>query len=232
MKIITIENWYELTRTETRSHADQIGSVACPFVGVAIGPESDEARVRVNGKLLQAGRVIALREENYTIERVTGSPGSIAGDAIWKLELILFECVEELACEVARPNHRYPGAHNLEQGTLAINNTPDGSGNPLSKAYFPFVGRRHLFVTIDDVDTAGDIDYRVVGYRWSDVAQAFREYEIVPTVADQPMPIAFHIGGTNEEEIYDVISVDVMKSTAGTGNVVVEAEAVGELGID
>src|SRR5687767_474992 len=64
------------------SSAARTMSIAGAFVGVAIGPESKESRVRVSGGgvslLVQAGRAYGVRGKSFTIERVDGVAGSFS----------------------------------------------------------------------------------------------------------------------------------------------------------
>src|SRR5690242_12485034 len=76
---------------------------SCPWAGIAIGPESDEGLGRVNGCLLQAGRVLPLRDRKYTVERVLGTTAAPLA-TVASLQVLLFEHATELGVDVSRAN--------------------------------------------------------------------------------------------------------------------------------
>lgn len=233
MQIITVDTWDNLREFVTSSQMDQLGARSCPWAGIAIGPESHEAVVRVNGYLLQAGRVLALRAQDYRIERVIGR-GSVDGDddldsPIQQLQLVLFECAEELATEVARPNGRF------------VNEPTDADADPIAAAIdnadfaevlsVPFGGRRHCMFLVTDVALSEQVGYRVTGRRWSAARGEWESVVLAEVLAADAvdMPLAVHVGGTDNEECWDILSLELV-AAASAGGVLAQADTIGEIG--
>lgn len=229
MKLLTILDWGGVADVRTTdSFADQIGTPECPYVGIAIGPDSDEGRVRVESDsgsaTLQAGRVLALRSRNFTITNDGGVGGGLVTTT---LQLMLFECKEELAIEVARPNGKYI------EPALAVddNGGTEPASDPGAPSFrFPYTGRRQALVTLVDVSLGEPVDYAVFGQRWSERTQDYEEILLASATA-QDMPIGFNVGGTDNAESWDWIRVAVVSNTvAATGDVCVEVDTIGEIG--
>lgn len=247
MKVINVSgedwDWNDLlvgATVETRSFVDQLDSPACPFVGIAIGPDSEEARIRVSCDgiahevTLQSGRVLPLRASNYRLTKLVG-PTDGEGSPSNLLQIVLFECAEELAAEVARPNHRYSIGEDSDTGPLQVDD--GGVLEPALPAFagavfgFPYAGRRQARIDIRDVDLAEPIDYAVIGMRWDEHSDTYQPVVIASATA-AVMPVSFYVGGTNEAEAWEWVKIAIASNTAAaTGFVAVSAETIGEIGV-
>ena len=211
MKIFTVDNWQDQARANT-----PVSPASCPYVGIAIGPASEEALVRVNGVLLQAGRVLPLVSGQYTIDRENNPPPGGSGwfQSITRLQLMLFEHRDELAAEVARPNG-YHTAQITSAGSLA------------SVIVVPTIGRRQVHFSIGHT---GDISRVVVtGTRVGRLGVAPHQVVIVDDSTARPAgdPFSFYVGGTNEAENWVEMELEV-NSTAGLTQA--QVETIGEIG--
>lgn len=239
MKVITLTgdwtNAPEGFEFDTKSYQD---SGPCPFVGIAIGPDSDDARALVSTNdakvTLQAGRVLPLRAGSYRIAKLIGSDGN---SPFITFQLLLFECLEELAAEIARPNGSYGKGEGSPNGPVTVDRAIVDSSNPavVGAWAFPFSGRRQARVTIRNVTLAQPIDYSVIGVRWDTNAAAGAGAwveKVLATATAQAMPVAFYVGGTNEAECWDWIRLGIVSNTPATsGTVAVAADTIGEMGV-
>jgi hypothetical protein len=222
VKLFTVENWATVPSTTTYD--------GC-FVGVAIGPESDEGCVLVNGVLLQAGRVLPLAAKQYNVSRPNGdleATGAAGGHlpSLTKLQLLLFTSRDELSCDVARPNRRVcVGVHNATAHVARI----------------PFRGRRQLACVISAFAPSVPVDtsytYTVVGRRFCPNSRSgpatSPPYTIDVTLAsgavpDMSVPLAFYVGGTDNAECWDEIVVSA--TSAMNAQMSIDSEAIGEIG--
>jgi hypothetical protein len=212
MQIVRIEGW-----RASASAVMPTSEGGCPFAGIAIGPESEVGRVRVNGRLLQAGRVLALRENSYRVTHDLPLAAWTGFDTGSVLELMLFESVAELASEVSRPN-----------GQFSASIAPVDTGAEIELLVIPFEGRRQCRVNI----TAGGtevLDYRIVGRYWSAARAAVVEVEIDSGTDVTTLSRVY--GGTNEAEAWFEIAVYVTVDAAvGVITGTVDAETIGEIG--
>ena len=209
MKLQRWENWNVLGRVSTAG-----GN----FAGIAIGPDSEEGLVRVNGVLLQAGRVLPLPISGaYVIERVIGNVklrddedrSGEHPESVKRLEVLLFECKSELGTEVARPNHQH-----YARGDSPI-------------LTVPFTGRRQAQVVA--TLHSGEWSGMVISARyWSQGAGAMRTITL-PNPGTVGPSMAFYIGGTNEAENWHELRFAM--TTAGGSSLSVDVETIGEIGV-
>ena len=213
MRIFTVNNWNDLNEAVTDS--------GC-FVGVAIGPDSDEGVVKVNGVTLAGGRALPLKAKNYVVERLRS--GGVHKPT---LQLMLFEHLEELACNVARPNRRYT-AHDTQGVGL------------IKRLNIPFTNRKHAQITITAYDGGGEsaaglvTRYMVQGscgptYEGIGGLPTGNTFEIVDEVVSDTT-ISFHIGGTDHAEMYDYLAIWADHDASADGLSII-AEVSGELGV-
>ena len=216
MRLFTFDQWATL------------GSVATEpgdFVGIAIGPESDESTVRVNGALLQAGRVLPMRASSYTIAReridyinpfANGILGSIA-----RLQVMAFECPSELAVDVARPNGVYSAQASIPNGGVAT-----------TLVTVPFRGRRQAFFDIVGPADGTELTYSVIAYRWMRALGALRQKTLKTdtVLLDADLSYAFYIGGDDNAENWDALRVMITNNSAGAITWAVDVETIGEIG--
>jgi len=213
MRVARWENWGELAKVQTD---------AGPFVGLAIGPNSDEAMVLVDGVLLQSGRVLPLATKGaYTITRINGLPGTTDEatmlTSIKRLELLLFECPDEFAATVSRPNAQY----SVTVVGLPIWPTTDRA------LTIPFVGRRQCLFTFDS-GAAGSSGCLVYGRRYSRERRQITEV-LLTTIAPLTVPHAHYMGGFDNAENWHELAFD-SSSTDGSA-FIIEAETIGEAGL-
>ena len=147
MRIQSAEDW--ATRL---SFAAESG--VCSWVGIAIGPRSDEGVVRVNGTLLQAGRALAMLAPTYKLDRVLGFVGSLPSVKV--LEVMCFETHAEMAAAMARAN----GLHS--SGLLPLGGV---AGDYTRLLTVPFVGRRHAMFDVSAVASVELHQWRIYGRR-------------------------------------------------------------------
>lgn len=209
MRVFNFEQW---------ASSPSVATDAGRFVGIAIGPESDEAIVRVGGLLLQAGRPLTVRSDGgaYSIERV-GAPAN-AIPSIARLQVVTFECLEEVEAFGCRANGRYGASSAL---------TALGGWQRLATA--PFVGRRQARFQL--VTAAAGIDYRIIGLAYNSGARAVKESlleTVTGAVPDAGGTVAFYMGGSNEGECWDALALEVTPSIDDV--VSVDVATIGELG--
>lgn len=233
MKVITFEDWGIASEGATFDTLafDDVGGRECRYVGIAIGPDSDDARVLVEcdgGTIvtLQSGRVLPLRGRSYKLTKVIGTDGD---SPMVRLQVLLFECAEELAAEVARPTTRYEsGAVDVDDGGVL---EPADPTPVLGSWGVPFVGRRQARITIRNGTLGQPIDYAVIGVVWDTNANAWVETVIAEATA-AAMPVSFYVGGTNEGECWDWLRIAIVSNTAAaTGTVFIIADVTGEIGV-
>jgi hypothetical protein len=218
------------------------------YVGVAIGPESDEGRVYIDGHLLQAGRVLALRAHgsSYAVTRAVGpASGFVLEDgnndptalgAVKRCQLMLFECAGELAAEVARPN----GEYNTTRLSGDVTSTDVDNSAAARILVAPFTGRREMRVYIKRSGpeaggaALGLWGYTVIGRRWSESQQAVIETTLEDVTALDDDEVTTYLGGTNEAEAWDEIAVDVHTepedAAPATAQFTADITTVGEIG--
>lgn len=205
MRVETFENW-----SSNRTGVTTAGG-GC---GIAIGPESEEAIVRVNGVRLQAGRVLPLRASQYQIQREIS-----LYDGIDRLQVVIFERPEEFAMDVARPNAAYDETYTdagLAAHTLALT--------------VPTVGRRQVHFTI-----APDSDvtrYEVVGIILqkpaSNGAGNDLHVQLVNNTAPGSGNVSFYLGGTNEAENWHLMELRLTLPASESAEI--HVETIGEIG--
>lgn len=192
----------------------------CPWAGIALGPESDEGIVRVNGVLLQAGRALALRSRLYTIERVLGDAGAPLA-TVARMQVMLFEHASELAAEFPRANGLY--------GTRDQPAASDTVYAPVCR--FPFTGRRQARVNLlaSAPPASGDHKYQIVGRAYSPTTRTVTEHVLRQDVDFQaPDRASFVIGGTNEQECWHELSILVVTGDGVGVTVACDVETIGE----
>lgn len=219
MKVFTCETW---------AAQDSYQTDAGNFVGLAIGPESHEAIVRVGPLLLQAGRVLALSSEggsyNLTRHKITKAGGALLPE-IARLQIIAFECQAELAAEVARPNGTFSTA------SAGVDVSASVWPAVTTVLDLPFIGRRQAMLSLNNVDVS-KVGCTITGRRFN-ASKGAIESIVLSTV--QPgdytgTVIADHVGGTNEGEIFHALRISAGFSVGGAQNVFVDVECIGEIG--
>jgi hypothetical protein len=193
---------------------------ACPYAGIAIGPESDEGLVRVNGVLLQAGRVLPLPATSYTVERVLGSAGAPLA-TVAQLQLLLFEHPGELGVDVSRPNGLYG-----VKDAAAVSDTVYAQ-----VARVPFIGRRQARVNIlaSAAPASGTHKYKIIGRSYSVTTRTVTEHELAVDEAFEASDRAsFYVGGTNESESWHELSFLVVTGDGAAITCDVDVETIGE----
>ena len=188
------------------------------YVGVAIGPRSDEARVQVDGELLEAGRILPLRNRSYKISRAT--PYDNALSSIRYLELMLFEDLRELAVDVARPQGKYSETFTGRNTTYSFE--------------VPYVGRRQARFVV--TGAVGDtFTYSVNGRMYSDALRGVKSVLLKDGSAGQVIgatgTFSFYIGGTDNAECWDVLAVAVTIPDDASHTWTVDTATIGELGV-
>lgn len=235
MRVIPFPDWdtRDVARTDRRRDPGPGGERE--FIGVAIGPRSDESVVEVDGFELQAGRVLALSARDYTIKRVRPRSGFIP---VKHLELVCFEHPGELATETARPNRRY-------SGNATILDTQFGS------VTVPFCGRREAKIMIttnpNGGNTAPVFDYEVIGFSWIDSLGTAMPWgmrnEVAPVLQRPSLTQAggvltpgglyeysFYTGGTDNGEAWDSLMVRIHNRAGETHQYFVDVVTIGEMG--
>lgn len=144
-----------------------------------------------------------------------------------RLEVILFE----RACDaLAWPRHRAPW-----EGCWTHQDVSDVGG--VGSVFVPFAGRRHAVIRAI-ADTATTIEVRglssLLDATRGAASRAYKELvaaTAIPSSADPHEHGVWHVGGTNEEEAYDVLEVRIDAGNVSAGDVtVINVEAFGELG--
>lgn len=216
MRSFSVPNW---------ANRDSVPTDSAPsgtsWVGIAIGPRSQEAVVEIDGVLLQAGRVLPLRSTQYNVKRVR--PRDAALTCIASLELMLFECEAELGAEVARPN----GIFSQAQAFPAADGTMTYT--------IPFVGRRQALF---NVYTAKEFpfSYTLRGLRYQNSMRQVTKTDLHAEASIQTVTpewtYAFYVGGTDNAECWDALEFAVA-DTSGTddGDILgLDVETIGEIG--
>lgn len=217
MKLWTFDKWSAVAKTKTDA-SDDADLPFGQYVGIAIGPQSDDGRCLIDGELLlQAGRPLPLRNRVFSVESLR--PISVnASLGIKTLQLCLLEHEGELRAEYARANGEYSGKTNV----------PEASGY-VAVCTIPFVGRRQArFQLISDAAT---INYRVYGLRYHGSTRTVKATLLRETLAAAPDTddtVAFYMGGTNEAECWDALRVDV--DTPTNSDIHFDVETIGEIG--
>lgn len=212
--------------------------------GIAIGPDSDEGVVLVDGHKLQAGRVLPLRSSGaYKLTRATGKAPPTLADLseityllhVRRCQVMLFESPEELAVEVARPNGEY--SSRAAQGNVAgILTLAGGAGVETRVLTIPFVGRRQALVRLFMVASTQEHPVRVAGRRWDPVTDAVVETTLVESTTTStggaPSTFSYVVGGTNEAESYHELVAYVAEHAAALGATCYgDGESIGEIGV-
>jgi hypothetical protein len=226
VRIVSFPDWFSRANVEASAPQGD-----CAYYGIAIGPDSDEGIVNVNGYTLQAGHPLALRSTRYTISNVRPvfSPAIpiAAVKAIAQLQIMLFESPEELAIGLAgRPDRPYNSGLVNPGTTLAT----------AGQLFVPFVGRKRCLVQLIFNGGAGGpgvpINYSASGFRYSPdrgFPEALTTLVTVTNVTSDSNPgtgtIAFYI----ENEIWEALWINVWYSAApATSDAWIDAITSGE----
>lgn len=216
MRIVSRADWHTLKRVVTDPTPTEDG-----WCGIAIGPDSDEGRVLVEGFPLQAGRTLPLRANKYSVQRVRPRASELqnaeALSCINTLSLILFSHPGEMGAHVARPNGQY-SVREFVPGMVAA-----------PALTFPFVGRRQALIVLQSPDLGvGTFTYDVVGVRYQYSSRSIVRFNLKTETGinlSTNGTYAFYIGC---DEQWDAIEVTVRNNTA-TWNI--DAEPSGETGL-
>lgn len=201
------------------------------YCGIALGPDSKEGLAIVEGFPLQAGRILPMRSNKYTIERIRPWDVKISVadelvhdtslDCIDFLSVIVFEDPSEMGASVMRPNHNYFARQ------VVANADPDVLTLVLSA---PFVGRRMASITFHSADLGATFGYLVKGVRYQYSSRAIVRYD-GPTAAaqtlDQNGSYTLYIGGMDNAEEWDALEVYVFDYT---GHLDIDLDPIGEIG--
>lgn len=216
MRIDSWPDWHTQKRVLTEPTPSGDG-----WCGIAIGPDSDEARILVDGFPLQAGRTLPLRANKYSIQRVRPRASELVNaealSCINTLSLVLFAHPGELGAHVARPNGQYSVRDWV---------TPNVAVPALT---FPFVGRKQALVVLQSPDLGvGTFTYDVIGVRYQYSSRSIVRF-VLKTAAGVNLSTngtyAFYIGC---DEQWDAIEITV-RQNAATWNI--DAEPSGETGL-
>jgi hypothetical protein len=217
VRVFTCDNWNTVENWSTPSGR---------WVGIAIASESHEAIVRVapDGLLLQAGRVLAIRTDGaaYKLSRHIVPRSQFT--EISKLQVICFECIEELSSEVARATGTFSTSR------VGVDITATVWPAVATILDVPFVGRRQAMVSLNNADVS-DVGITITGRRWNESKGAIESCTLV-TVNPGDFTgtcLAEHVGGTNEAEAWHALRISGGMN-AGAGNVFVDVECIGEIG--
>lgn len=215
MKLWTFDKWAATNKAKT-GRSDEHDLPFGRYVGVAIGPQSDDGRCLIDGELLlQAGRPLPFRGREFSVESLR--PASVnATLGIKTLQLCLLEHEGELRAEYARANGEYSAQLAYTAAYLPL-------------ITVPFVGRRQARFQIHRAVAA--YDYRIYGLRYSRLQNTVRTTllrEVLAAVPDADGTVAFYIGGTNEAECWDALRLDINDDAAGT--FFADVETIGEIG--
>ena len=227
MRLVNFEQWFNANRVNTPTVDDGSGHDKV-WAGIAIGPDSKEARVVVDNHTLQAGYVLPMQATTYGIQRFRPNDANLTifKPALGYLQVALLEPCE-LGFDFARPPYVDPGVQMVFAAAGQV------------QAYFPFAGRRaaKFFITGDQVNN--NWSYSVVGYSWSYAQAGFLPpgFAALPkTLKAEAAPqaesgaYAFYIGGTDNGECWDVLQLVVTTTDAAAHKIYVDYEAYGELG--
>lgn len=202
------------------------------FVGVAIGPESDVGRVRINGVLVQAGRPLVLASPTYTVERIlkpTDGSSTFPFTASMKsLQLMLFESLAEMAAagDLARPDRGYSDSEVAEG---------------VKRLRVPFQSRRMLQVDVEYGGGVPTYGLTITGRKWKTAAGGFVAGRVLVNLSaaqcialaaqmsdaggeSATKGITVYIGGEDNAERWDEITVK------HDTNAYCDATVIGELG--
>jgi len=205
------------------------------YYGIAIAPQSDESIITVDGiGTLQAGRVLPMRAREYSLARVRPSDATLP---IPTLQVLLFEHESEVR-EVPRPDRTFPNAAQIvdtQYGGFTV----------------PFCGRRQAKIDIVTAPTAGDtlpaFDYDVIGLTWNYTLAKVTRWDLKSeaNVAAQRVSstlngaaltagglysYSFYIGGTDDEERWDALTLRIKNHSGETHTYVADISVIGELG--
>lgn len=218
MRLQTFDQWRQLVGCQTLTRKDG------DYLGVAIGPTSDEGRCLIDGELLTAGRILPIRGSRFQVSRAR--PRDLSGglDCIRSLQLALIEYPEELAIqEWSRPSATFSaGAEQAGGGTLPA----FAAGAYLAALVVPTVNRLGVQFMIWSADST-TFSYRVTGLKWSYDSATLRAY------AMQTSAVALNLDPINrtavfyvENEDYDAIFVAINPTDPATFRV--DGTAFGE----
>jgi hypothetical protein len=210
---------------ETWAAQDSVATDGGNFCGLAIGPSSDEAIVRVGELVLQAGRSLPFASSGgaYTITRHSVPKNTFT--EIAKLQILAFECEAELACEVARPTGTYSSS------SVGVNVAASAWTTVADVVSVPFIGRRHAMVSLHNSDVS-KIGMVILGRRYN---ASLRAVETATLVTINPgdytgTTMAVHVGGTNDAECWHSLKIQAGHTGAVDAVVFVDVECIGEIG--
>jgi len=232
VKVVDVADWF--TRGTYEVNAPDS---SCPYYGIAIGPDSDEGLVVVNGVTLQAGKVLPIKAARYTVTNVRPSydpNGGAGGRGVNRSELALFKQLQlvvlESPAELALASW---GRANREYSSGLLD--PTEAQSIFGTFMVPFVGRKRcrFQLTFNGFDAGAPgvpINYLVTGWRWAPTERTFNE-SVLATVSnvtsDAEGTIAFYI----ENELWDVLKLFVWYSSApGSADAWFNATTSGESG--
>lgn len=176
-------------------------------MGVAIGPGSDEGSVRVNGVLLQAGRILPLAAPSYKFEKVYGSTAAPLA-SVNALEVLLFEHPWEMAVAVPRANATYAVS------AVAV---PDDDPDYTAIITIPFTGRSQarIVLTASAAPGAGFHKYNVWGRAYNPISRAVREFLLVDAEDwSNDDSVSIVVGGTDHHEVWNELRIEAANGDA------------------
>ena len=252
MRLEDIADWGLKSITSSDRQRELLGGRE--FVGIAIGPNSEESLVEIDGfGILQAGRVLAVRSKVYRIKRVRpldalgGGTGFAANVLpINRLQLQLFETEAELAAgATARANRDY-------QSAVLIN---AGASNRAA-IVVPFCGHRQAQFVINSVlSPATPFTLWGLKYSYASALVNGSAAPVVPVVTAYALktgnltwsaafpggnfPIAppanyctaaFYLGGTDNAEDWDALCLDLTNGSGNARTYIIDARVIGDIG--
>jgi hypothetical protein len=189
------------------------------YIGFGLGAESDFdtilIRVGDGTIVVPAGTVVPIVPFSGAPQLVLPYAMGIVGAFV---HVVGYQCLEELA---ARPR-RAPYRRRFSDKAAV------GGGQSLQTHRIPFAGRRHLMIRFAASGT--NFAWDMIGYIGSTDAVGYSLFAEGPLDASAGITRAKHFGGTNEEELFDVLEFSLSADTASTPAFDVQVIAVGEAG--
>ncbi len=215
MRIVRITDW------ASRERYGVPASGQCPYVGIAIGPGSDDGYVQVENTILQSGRVLPISSGGYTITKLLGSAAAPLA-SVKVLELMCFEHLHELVVPVARANGIYA------EKLIAVAGAA-GVFSPIIT--IPFIARpkARVYLKASAAPAVGSHSYKAIVRTYSARRGLVDEQTLVTAnfgaaLADS----SFYIGGTNEGESWHEVRIEGANGDGVAVTMSAEVETVGE----
>lgn len=207
------------------SRANLVTSVSMaldgPFVGFAIGQRSEHDILSLETDVglidLRPGIVIPSRTARVEVKPVRKGSQTAAPRYA---ELYCFECASELAIAYGGPRRNYQ-----------LERTTGTAGAAASVHTVPFAGRRHVQWVIRNTDGADSLTWTTKGRRYFGTGASDYDEDTLDTGAIAAgVTEVRHEGGSDHEEMFDTMVLELVRTGAGDATYAVSAEVTGELG--